>query len=1581
MTFLQVDSLVVKNINNVQHILVRTFSKPEIPENKINIIDQALEDIPEKTLINKPGYYPDMSNKPHGITGSNKDQNNSNNNKDLDLEKEKWAIAIISVSMSYLVFSSVYIGFNIKKVDNSSYSYYRQQLRLRQMDGFNFNDNDLNNNNTIDGYHEKKMLSIIIECIAIISWLFFIIGWGNNKLTLIIPIPAFLYILGFLGLLSCILFITVTIATHHIIISILHCVIEILVILSAGAIFHQVNLYYPHNSSLKIVIIGVLFYGICKMLSVGIYMFRWKRSTLENDLIIVIALIIAFIGWVAFLIGFGRINIVYHIFTFSKYLLYYIFSVSAFISIILLIYTCIQSIKIINSVTCVFLLLSIFSAGGPLTDSYYSLIHHCKYEDEDEDLNTISSTTSNNNPFSTSSSSSNSSSSSSLSNSIISIIFKIIPGCNYQHQFILAGLLIFIISIALCFFYHHCYPIFESSARKYENYKKNFLLNESDVSAIKDDPQFSIFKHLKKKSWLSSFFTILALIVIISSGICLAIHALSPHTSFMLFNTSYVTYPLAGIFYTILLYAVINYNNRVCFIICEILYLFAVVTSGYIINWSMINFKTLNKESVALLLFSILFVICIVAVHTISHLYLHHFTNILQKSMLSIIKLLSLVGLIIFTIGICRQYQTLLSTELIPGVLLMIFGMLSLICWFEYMVLQTISLNLSSSLFISISLICCGYFMLNSLSDIAISVNHLLKYIGVLIYCIPIFVSEIYRCWKGSSYKSSLIKASSKIKLFPLGMTENSIYTNTSSGLIKNEPLTSVTPLMLFKGTKWLCNLGNILITLIICGYLLFLITFISFLKYFNVDFTAHIIFLSFGFLNIILLVYWYYSTNHNKSVFRINSMICIGSNFSAINVIKWVLVNKKLVEQYNSTEYIFNMMMIGCIFFVISTVILQILSFIWKRIEINDFLNSFYLIISITLIFSGTIMLIIYFIANAKNLTNSLKISIYILFGNIGLGILLIFLEYLIHWVVLDYLAEFLLWCLPLQSGSVCIDIYISLFKCSKSNCKSLPFMIIFGIILAFFGSLLLLYWKIFRFSRINLKSLSQIFGIHHINTNGGYESFSNIRQNLYIYPAVTISITLLISAYIMFSYNFESFKEINELIQKEHLITYTLYNYTNLLAIVFLIFYLIFELTWFGILAITMILFTLFTAGSNINLSLLIVHHSELVNGKLNLVMMIVSISLSIILHFTIVTLILTKIGIELDIILNSLRKIKYKYKKVMSYKLSLFHFHDAIFNNSRNKNKRINILNVEEEEEEEDDDDNENDCYNYNHNNNDDDDKENWNSKNNKNNKNNDNDNNKKKNNDKNKDRKERKDRKRNKINDNLDEKDTKFIKQFKHQVNDIINVNYMNKKMAKKRTAQEKPRKYYEKIFKSIPIIIYGIGILFLFNGLLIGYNGKFSNYLFNDNIYLDNDSYTQPNFHWGLFFMDVGAYAFIIIEYLCFNFQFFKSLSLILSMFTIHFSGIILFSFYRLWILNESSLKINHHNSKNFNKTLYNCCGLFTLIGILITNSCISLFYLLKFINWMAFSSSHKNKDHNNKKRKVKVCCSIDINDS
>ncbi|OUM57845.1 hypothetical protein PIROE2DRAFT_64779 [Piromyces sp. E2] len=1545
------------------------------PGDQIHIFNHILpgEDSlssPDKQNV-KPGYYPDISNKPHGVTGT------GDKSKDLDLEKEKWAIAIISVTMSYLVFSSVYIGFNIKKVSTTSYSYYRKQLRQSHVD-------PQQDHTTIMDYHEKKMLSIFIECIAALGWLLFVIGWGNNKSLLVIPLPHFLYILGFLGLLSSILFITVTIATHHILISILHCAVEILVILSAGSVYHQVYLYYPHTSSLKIVLIGVIIYATCKILSVGIYMFRWKRSTLENDLVIVISLAIGFIGSVAFLIGFGRINLVYHVFNSFSYLLYYIFAVVSMLSIIFLVYSCLQSIKFVNSLTCIFLLMAIFSAGGPLTDSYYSLTHHCKYEEEDFDL--VKSPT----------------------------LFTIIPGCSYQHQFILAGLLIFIIGEAVCFFYHHCYPIYESAARQYKDYKENFLLNHDVASINRDDPQFSVFKHIKRKGWLNSLFTILCFTIVITSLICLTIYAWSPHTFTMVFNTSCVTYTLAGVFYPILLYFVISRNNRFCFIICETLYFFALVTSGYISFWCLIHMKSLDKGFVFLFLFSFIFIVCLVTVHTISHLYLHHFTNGLQRGLFFMIKLLSLVGLLLFTVGICRQYQKLLSGELIPGVLLMIFGLLSLICWFEYVVIQIVSLNLFNSLFISVSLICCGFFIISSSSEIANSVNHLLKYIGVLIYCIPIFVSEIFRCWKGSSSKSSIIKASSRIKLFPIG--DAAMFMNTTGGLIRNQPLTVVDLLTLFKGSKVLCFMGNLLISLIISGYLLFLTSFSGLFKYFNVDFTAHIIFLLFGFLNIVLLTLWYYSIKHNKTVFCILSMISIGSNFSAYNIIKWILANRKDVDQFNSTPYLFHLMLIGCLIFIMATVFFQVLSFVWKKIELVNYLKSFYLIISAVLLSSGFIMLIIYVAANANKLTSSLKISIYILLGSVFSKVVLVLLEYLVHWTILKYLSEIVLWCLPLQSGSVCIDVYISLFKCSQSNCKSLPFTIIFGIIIIFFGSLLLLYWKIFRCSRFHVKHLAKKYGLHHINIDGGYEPFSTIRNNIYVYPTVTISIALLAFAYLMFVYNYESFRDSNELVMKEHLLTFSLYSYTDLLSIIFLVLYLFFELTWFGIVGIVTVLLTLITAGSNINLSLLIVHHAYLTQGKLNLVMMITSIALSTLLYLVIVVLLLKRIGIELDVIIGCLRRIKYRCKKIMSYKLSIFTFPNSSSSPSsssssssppysyssssrRNKNKQINIINVEEEEEEEEDSDE--DHYKHNKKNYDGDDDSYSDSD-------SDSDDERyrykkqhhfdydsdhyyaydkhsrqlsiKKNNSSS----GKSSRNSNgKGKEKEDQQETRFfINQFKHQVNDLINVNYMNKKMIKKRFQTTKPRIYYERIFKSIPIVVFGIGILILFSGLLVGYKGEFSTVILNDSIYLESETYTPPYFHWILFFVAVGAYAFITIEYLCYNFQFFKILSLLLSMITYHCSGVLLFSIYRVWVMSELDLKANPHYSKDFNRQLMKVCGTLTLLGILIINICIAIFYVLKFINWVAFSTSHPEyTDSSKKKRRVKICCSIDMNDS
>ncbi|ORX41515.1 hypothetical protein BCR36DRAFT_416725 [Piromyces finnis] len=1443
MTYLQVDTLVVKNINNVQKILKQTFSKPVIPGDQINIFNQTLpgEELPSSEKHHsKPGYYPDMSNKPHNASGNG----TNDKSKDFDLEKEKWAITIISVSMSYLVFSSVYIGFNIKKVSTTSYSYYRKQLRQSYHDPHQ----DLT---TIMNYHEKKMLSIFIECIAALGWLFYVIGWGNNKALLVIPLPHFLYILGFLGLLSCILFITVTIATHHILVSILHCAVEILVILSAGAVYHQVYLYYSHTSSLKIVLIGVIIYASCKILSVGIYMFRWKRSTLENDLVIVIALFISFIGSIAFLIGFGRINLVYHVFNSFNYLLYYIFSVVSILSVIFQVYSCLQSIKFVNSLTSVFLLIAIFTSGGPLTDSFYSITRHCKYIEEDF---------------------------------LSATLFTIIPGCSYQHQFILAGLLIFIIGETICFFYHHCYPIYESAARQYKNYKEKFLLNHDVASINRDDPQFSVFKHIKKKGWLNSLFTILCIIIVLTSIICLIIYALSPHSYTMVFNISCVTYTLAGIFYPLLLYFVISRNNRFCFIICETLYLFTLVTSGYITFWCMIHLKSLNKAFVFLFLFSFIFLFCLVSVHSISHLYLHHFTNSLQKSLLFMIKLLSLVGLVLFTVGICRQYQKLLSSELIPGVLLMIFGLLSLICWFEYVVIQIVSLNLFSSLFISVSLICCGFFILSSFSEIANSVNHLLKYIGVLIYCIPIFVSEIFRCWKGSSYKASIIKTTSRIKLFPINNT--AMFMNTSGGIIKNQPLTSVDLLTLFKGSKVLCFFGNFLITFIISSYFLFFTCFIGLFKYFNVDFTAHIIFLSFGFLDIVLLTYWYYSIKHNKTVFCILSMISIGANFSAYNVIKWIWANRHNVDQFNSTSYSFYLMLIGCCIFIMATVSFQMLSFVWKRIKLEHYLKSFYLIISTVLFSSGFIMLSIYLAANSNKLTSSIKFSIYILLIGVFFKIILVILEYLVHWAVLKYLSEIVLWCLPLQSGSVCIDVYISLLKCSQSNCKSLPFTIIFGNIIIFFGSLLLLYWKIFRSSRFSVKHLSQSYGIHHLNIDGGYEPFSTIRNNLYVYPVVTISVTLLSFAYII-------------------------------------------------------------------------------------LVMMVISMMLSTLLNIIITNLLLKKIGIELDVIISCLRRIKYRCKKVMSYKLSIFTLLNSPSSSSsyRNKNKRINIINLEEDEES-DDQNNDEEYENEDEDENNDDyyrkqqyhidfDTDNYydyhtiNIK--------------------------AKKKEINKVKEN--QKNARFINQFKHQVNDLINVNFMNKKMKKKQIKKTKPRIYYEKLFKSIPIIIYGIGLLFLFSGLLIGYKSKFSMLIFDDLIYLESETYTLPHSHWILFFVAVGAYAFITIEYLCINFQFFKSLSLLLTMLTYYFSGILIFSFYRLSTTPETNLKVNPHYSKDLNKKLMRVSSSMTLTGIFIINGCITLFYILKFINWVAFSTSHPEyTEYSKKKRRLKICCSIDMKD-
>jgi len=1539
MTYLQADTLVVKNINQVQQILTHTFSKPVAPGDQIHIFNHTfVGDDPLSSSSSekqKPGYYPDISSKPHGVTGTGTSAGDKS--KDLDLEKEKWAIAIISVTMSYLVFSSVYIGFNIKKVSTTSYSYYRKQLRQSNLDP------QQDRTTTLD-YHEKKMLSIFIECIAAIGWVLFVIGWGNNKPLLVIPLPQFLYILGFLGLLSSILFITVTIATHHILISILHCVVEILVILSAGSVYHQVYQYYPHTSSLKIVLIGVILYAACKILSVGIYMFRWKRSTLENDLVIVISLAIAFVGSVAFLIGFGRINLVYHVFNSFGYLLYYIFSVVSILSIVFLVYSCLQSIKFVNSLTCVFLLISIFSAGGPLTDSYYSLTHHCKYEEDDFD------------PQKT------------------TTLFTIIPGCSYQHQFILAGLLIFIIGETVCFFYHHCYPIFESAARQYKDYKENFLLNHDVASINCDDPQFSVFKHIKKKGWLNSLFTTLCITIVITSLICLTIYAWSPHSFTMVFNTSCVTYTLAGVFYPILLYFVISRNNRFCFIICEILYLFALVTSGYITFWCLIHMKSLDKGFVFLFLFSFIFMVCLMTVHTISQLYLHHFTNSLQRGLLFMIKLLSLVGLILFTVGICRQYQKLLSSELIPGVLLMIFGLLSLICWFEYVVIQIVSLNLFSSLFISISLICCGFFILSSFSEIANSVNHLLKYIGVLIYSIPIFVSEIFRCWKGSSSKSSIIKASSRIKLFPIG--DAAMYMNTSGGLIKNQLPTTVDLLTLFKGSKVLCFMGNLLITLIISGYLLFLTSFIGLFKYFNVDFTGHIIFLSFGFLNIVLLASWYYSIKHNKSVFCILSMISIGSNFAAFNVIKWIWANRIDVDQFNSTPYLFYLMFIGCIIFIVATVFFQVLSFVWKKIQLMNYLKSFYLIISAVLLSSGFIMLIVYLAANANKLSSSLKVSIYILLISVFSKVVLIFLTYLVHWTILKYLSEIVLWCLPLQSGSVCIDVYISLFKCSQSNCKSLPFTIIFGIIIIFFGSLLLIYWKIFRCSRLHLKHLAKGYGLHHINIDGGYETFSTIRNNIYVYPVVTISITLLAFAYLMFVYNYESFRDINELVMKNHLLTFSLYSYTNLLSIIFLVLYLTFELTWYGIVSVITILMTLMTAGSNINLSLLLVHHTYLTQGKLNLVMMITSIGLSTLLYIIIVILLLKRIGIELDVIINCLRRIKYRCKKVMSYKLSIFTFPSSSSSSYRNKNKRINIINVEEDDEDSNDEDNMNNEREDDYIDDEDDD-----------------DYNKRRHqfdydsnsyyvyNSRDRQLAIKKKGSSSGKGKGKENQDTRFINQFKHQVNDLINVNYMNKKMAKKHIQTTKPRIYYERLFKSIPIVVYGIGILFLFSGLLVGYKGEFSTFMLNDSIYLESETYTPPHYHWIMFFVAVGAYAFITIEYLCYNFQFFKLLSILLSMFTYHCSGVLLFSFYRLWVMSESDLKANPHYSKDFNRKLMDACGTLTILGILIINGCIAMFYVLKFINWVSFSTSHPEYTDSSKKKRVKICCSIDINNS
>lgn len=1528
MSYLQADTLVVKSISSVEQILFTTFSKPVNIEDQIHIFNHTISDDGSHEKQNtRPGYYPDMSNKPHGVTGTN----NKDKTSDLDLEKEKWAIALISVSMSYLVFSSVYIGFNIKKVSTSSYSFYRKQLRQSHHDP----NNDRNN---MDEYHEKKMLSIFTECIAALGWLLFVIGWGNNKSILIIPVPHFLYVLGFLGLLSCILFITVTIATHHIIISVLHCAVEILVILSAGSIYHQVFLYYSHISSLKIVLIGVIIYATCKTLSVGIYMFRWKRSTLENDMIIVIGLIIAFIGTIAFLIGFGRINIVYHVFNSFKYILYYIYSVVGIISVAFLVFSCIQSAKCVNSLTCVFLLISIFSAGGPLTDSFYSLAHHCKYEEED--LNTAENST----------------------------IFKIFSGCSYQHQFILAGLLIFIIGETVCFFYHHCYPIYEIAARQYRDYKENFL-RHNDVSGFfnKDDPQFSIFKHIKKKGWLHTLFNILVIVIVISSILCLAVYALSPHSFTMVFNTSCVTYTLAGIFYSVLLYVVISRNNRFCFIICETIYLFAIVTSGYIINWCFINIKSLDKGFVILFLSSIIFIICLVTVHAISHLYLHHFTNNLQKSLLFMIKLLSLIGLIIFTVGICRQYQTLLSSELIPGVLLMIFGLLSLICWFEYVVIQVVSLNLFSSLFISISLFCCGFFILDSVSEIADSVNHLIKYIGVLIYCIPIFVSEIFRCWKGSSYKSSLIKASSHIKLFPIG--DNAMYTNNSAGPIPNIMPTAVNLLVLLKGSKTLCFLGNMLVIVIISSYLLFSTTVLGFLKYFNVDFMAHIIFLFFGFLHIILITSWFYSVKHKKSIFRILSMVSICSNFSALNVVKWVINNRKELDHYNTSSYTLRMMLVGCIVYMMANVCFQVICFVWKKIELVNYIKSFYLIISAVLLFSGSIMLIIYLIANAQKITSSMRLSIIILLITVSSKILLIILETFFHWAFLKYLSELILWCLPLQSGSSCIDMFISLFKCSQSNCKSLPFTIIFGVIVIFFGSILLLYWKIFRSSRINLKYLSQNYGLHHINIDGGYESYSNIRQSIYVYPAVTISVTLLAFAYIMYEYNFESFKDSNVLVLKEHLITYSLYSYTSLISIIFLVLYLIFELTVFGIIDIITILVTLSTTSSNMNLSLILVHHAFLTNGKFNLVMMTVSMGLSTLAYLVIVVLILRRINTDLDVILRYLHKIKYRCKKIMSYKFSIFLFPNPSIKSSscHNKNKRINILNIEEDEDdsneknnddaefEEDNDDkhqfdyDSDNCYYCD-----------------------DNSNHitiKKK--DKGKDGPNKK----GKENDD----DNRFINKFKHRENDLINVDYVNNKMTKKKTKFKNPRIYYERIFKCIPILVFGIGLLFLFSGLLIGYKGKFSTFMMNDTFYLNSETYSPPHHHWTLFFVAVGAYAFITIEYLCFNIQFFKCLSLLLSMLTYHFSGIILFSFYRLRCLPGNEVKTNPHYSNAFNPKLMNICGILTLSGMVIIGLCIALFYILKFMNWIDFSNSHPH--NNGKRKKQKICCAVDINDS
>jgi hypothetical protein len=124
------------------------------------------------------------------------------------------------------------------------------------------------------------------------------------------------------------------------------------------------------------------------------------------------------------------------------------------------------------------------------------------------------------------------------------------------------------------------------------------------------------------------------------------------------------------------------------------------------------------------------------------------------------------------------------------------------------------------------------------------------------------------------------------------------------------------------------------------------------------------------------------------------------------------------------------------------------------------------------------------------------------------------------------------------------------------------------------------------------------------------------------------------------------------------------------------------VFELTWFGVFAVIMILTTLFTAGSNFNFSLIIVHHPLVIHGKLNLVMMIVSTGISAFLYLLIVTLLLYKMGIKLNAFLLCLRKIKYRCKDIMSYPISMFNLDDSNdFSRSRNKNKRINILNVEE------------------------------------------------------------------------------------------------------------------------------------------------------------------------------------------------------------------------------------------------------------------------------------------------------------